>query len=78
VQGQQYYDYASAEQAYMALTSIANIVVTNGSPRIRPHIKASIDQLRKELSNEDKFQYQNFNKEYGKLVQILQSNDGVK
>jgi len=78
VQGQQYYDYASAEQAYMALTSVANLAVTNGSPGIRPHIKASIDQLRKELSNEDKFQYQNFNKEYGKLVQILQLNGGVK
>ena len=72
-----YSNYADAEQAYMALSSIGEVYLQNYSKNAI-QIKNSMAQLSKELANKDQFQSQNFIKEYSKFTQFLQVQNGVQ
>jgi len=72
-----YSNYADAEQAYMALSSVGEVYLQNYSKNA-PQIKNSMVQLSKELASEEQFQAQSFIKQYSKFAQFLQVQNGVQ
>ncbi|MEY3200507.1 MAG: hypothetical protein RIR70_57 [Pseudomonadota bacterium] len=65
-----YTDYAGAEQAYMAISSMASSLVKRGLAKPAPINKALAD-LRRTLANEENFSPRLFASELGKLRAIV-------
>lgn len=76
--GPSYTDYAGAEQAYMAIANVGNLMLESSPGGASEQLKKSIDRLKKELANEDTFAHKNFVEEYSKLGQLMQDKNGRK
>jgi hypothetical protein len=76
--GPSYTDYAGAEQAYMAIANVGNLMLESSPGGASEQLKRSIDRLKKELANEDTFAHKNFVEEYSKLGQLMQDKNGRK
>ena len=51
----QYHDYAGAEQATMAIGSVANFMYQRGISRARATSTAGLDALQKSVSNDERY-----------------------
>ena len=66
-----YADYGGAEQAYMAITTLANALVENGVLPASGTLIAALDGLLAHLSDADTFQPAAFQHELAKLRDLL-------
>jgi hypothetical protein len=69
-----YSDYAGAEQAYMALLSLANGLARDGNLRVSEAMRASFQRMKELLSNEDRYQHSRFLTELASLRQAVSAD----
>ena len=70
----EYSDYAGAEQAYMALLSLANGLARDGNLRVTEAMRASFQRMKELLSNEDRYQHSRFLTELASLRQAVSAD----
>ncbi|WP_394672596.1 multiheme c-type cytochrome [Limnobacter sp.] len=59
----QYPDYASAEQAYMSISSVANGLANKGNSQLASAVNARMDRLLKLLNNDERYDRKQFQTE---------------
>ncbi len=50
-----YSDYAGAEQAYMAITNVANSLIQSGTLTLNPQLRSGMADLLKSLANDERY-----------------------
>ncbi|MDI1302466.1 MAG: multiheme c-type cytochrome [bacterium] len=66
-----YTDYAGAEQAFMAIASVANYLQKTGDPGVARDINLRLAAMRKTLSNDEHYQPAQFKAELQKLRLVI-------
>lgn len=72
-----YADYANAEQAYMAIVSVSNGLIQDGTFKLTPEIRSALVELKSSLAQDEKYQAKIFEQRLGTFRHQLAIQTGA-